>query len=647
MHEANHGSVEAQPQPEEREAAAKPGLLVRYKKWLFPGFLLLTILAGLIPGQAEALGFDIALVPMLLGGGFIIYGTIIATLQTRRITAGVLVVLALIGSAYVAEYLAAAVVAFMMIGGEFLEEITLEKTRNAVRELVRLVPEACRVRRGGQWVELPVERVRPGDLILVRPGERVPVDGKISAGQAAVNQASLTGESMPVDKGPGDLVLGGTINESGAIEVTAERVGEDTTIGRIIQVVYEAQERKGKTQRVADKFATYFTPVILAICAVVWLTTGELMRVMAVLVIACPCALVLATPTAVVAAVGNAAKRGVMIKGGAVLEVAAKVTTLLLDKTGTLTSGRPAVTAVVGFGQVDEKAVLALAAAAEERSEHPIARAVLSRARELGLTWEGASEFIQVYGTGVQAIVSGTVVQVGNRRMLEQGAFENAEAGQCFLQEQEEQGRTALVVARGSLILGGLAVADTLRPNAAEAVRRLKATGISKVIMLTGDNEVTARVVARQAGIDEVQANLFPEDKLRVVTDLKTRGQVVAMVGDGVNDAPALMLSDVGIAMGAAGTDVAFESSGIALMGDDLMMLSGILSLSRRTLAIVQQNIWVFAVLVNTVGILLASGGYLTPVAAAVVHNVASVFVVLNSARLLTFRGNGDQGIPR
>lgn len=649
MHEGHHGIIDAEhtqqkhERPHSRDGAWDSDWMTRYRRWALPSFLLVTILAGLIPGQEEWLGFDIALIPMLVGGGFITYSTVIATLETRRVTAGVLVVIALIGTAFVGEYLAGAVVALMMIGGEFLEELTLEKTRNAVRELVRLVPDSARVLQDGLWVDTPVERLRPGNRVLVRPGERIPVDGKVHEGHAAVNQATLTGESMPVDKGPGDPVFVGTLNESGAIEIIAEKVGEETALGRIIQVVYEAQERKGGTQRIADRFATYFTPIILAICVGVWFVTNDLMRVMSVLVIACPCALVLATPTAVVAAVGNAAKRGVMIKGGAVLEVAGRIDTLLLDKTGTLTHGRPEVVAVAAFDGATADQVIGLAAAAEEWSEHPIARAILVRARAHSLTWSRAEDFTQVFGMGVQATLDGEVVRVGNRRLLQQADLTEVTEGEQFLKAQEEQGRTALLVARGARVVGGIAVADTLRPDAAVAVQRIREAGIQRVIMLTGDNEATAKAIAAQVGIDEFRANLLPEEKLQVVAELKREGRTVAMVGDGVNDAPALMIADVGVAMGAVGTDVAFESAGIALMGDDLKMLSGILSLSRRTLNIIKQNIWLFAVVVNVVGIALASSGYLSPIAAAVVHNVSSVFVVLNSARLLTYRSLGDK----
>ncbi|MEW6308731.1 MAG: cation-translocating P-type ATPase [Bacillota bacterium] len=642
MHEGPHGVMAAAHAPGHPDHSTPTRTWASYRKWLFPGSLLLTILLALIPAQRSWLGFDIALVPMLAGGSFIAYNTLIATLETRRITAGVLVTIALIGAAYVGEYLAAAVVAFMMIGGEFLEDITLEKTRNAVRELVRLAPDTAWVNRGGEWVQVSVATVHPGDRVLVRPGERIPVDGKVVEGHAAVNQATLTGESMPIDKGPGDPVFVGTLNESGALEVIAEKVGEDTTLGRIIRVVYEAQESKGPTQRVADRFATYFTPMILAICVAVWFFTHDLLRVMSVLVIACPCALVLATPTAVVAAVGNAARKGVVIKGGAVLELAGKVDTLLLDKTGTLTLGRPEVVALTPFGSATADDVLRLAAAAEERSEHPIARAIVGRAQAAGLAWGSAAEFRQVFGTGVQAEVDGRLVRVGNRRLLQTGSLAGADLAVRFSDEQEQLGRTALLVVQEDEIVGGLAVADKLRPGAAEAIRRIRQAGITRVIMLTGDNAATARTIAAQAGLDAVRANLLPEDKLQVVRQQKAAGHCVAMVGDGVNDAPALMTADVGVAMAAAGTDVAFESSGIALMGDDLKMLSAVLALSRRTLGIIHQNIWGFAVAVNAIGIVLASTGWLSPVGAAIAHNIASVFVVLNSARLLSYRSPAE-----
>jgi heavy metal translocating P-type ATPase len=642
LHEGHHGIIEHE-KPKRSSGQAEGSrafrLLAKWRRWLFPAFLLLTIGLGAVPSFSRAVGFEIALIPMIVGGAYIAYGTFLAILETRRITAGLLVTIALFGSAYVGEYLAAAVVAFMMIGGEFLEDVTLEKTRNAVRELIKLSPEHTTVWRDGDWVEVHIEQVKPGDRVLVRQGERIPVDGTVLSGHAAVNQASLTGESMPVDKGPGDDGFVGTIVESGALELRTEKVGQDTALGKIIQVVYQAQESKGETQRVADRFAQHFTPVILALAVVVWFATRDLMRVMAVLVIACPCALVLATPTAVVAAVGNAAKRGVMVKGGAVLELAGRVSTVLLDKTGTLTKGKPEVTDVTAFGAATETEVLILAAAAEERSEHPIAREIVRKARDERLQWPSASDIRQLPGIGVEATVEGRSIQIGNERMLDM-ITSRSEQGLAYLAQQQAAGRTAIVVAVDGEAVGGISLMDTLRQEAASAIASLRQAGIKDIVMLTGDNPAAAAAVARSAGVDAVRSQLLPVDKMNVVSQLKSEGRVVAMVGDGVNDAPALMLADVGIAMGAAGTDVAIESAGIALMGDDLGMLSEVFGLSRRTLGIIRQNIWGFAVVVNIVGIALASSGLLTPIGAAIAHNAASVFVVLNSARLLTYRWN-------
>ena len=611
------------------------------RKTVFPGSLLALTLVSVVPGIDELFRIDVAILPMLIGGGFITYQTVVATIENRRLTAGALVVLALIGTAYIEEYIAGAVVAFMMISGEWLEDVTLEKTRNAVRALVRLTPDEATVFENGDWTRKPLRDVKLGDRVLIRPGERVPVDGKIASGHATFDESSLTGESVPVERTDGDPIFAGTVNTSGAVEATVEKIGSETALGKIIRIVHEAQERKGTTQKAADRFAMYFTPLILLICAGVWFLTSDLVRVMAVLVIACPCALVLATPTAVVAAVGNAAKRGVLIKGGLVLEQLGRVDTVCFDKTGTLTQGRLEVVETFGFGDGDASQTLALARAVETRSEHPIARAVIEAADKAarGVKRLDATDFEQVFGVGVRGQVGDDDVWVGNRRVLERAApRKRLDEAEQFFTEQAGKGRTALVVIRNGVCVGGIAVADTLRSDAPEAVESLRKTGISRIVMLTGDQDTTGRAIGSQVGIDEIETELMPEAKLTVVERLKAEGRVVAMVGDGVNDAPALMLADVGIAMGAAGTDVAIESSGMALMGEDLGVLVDMVALGKRTLSIIRQNIWVFAVGVNIVGIALAGSGYLGPVMAAVVHNISSVFVVLNSARLLSFR---------
>ncbi len=622
--------------PSEGTPAATPAWILWHQLWrrgLQPSSLLLLILVALIPGLDAAAGFDVAVIPMLLGAVAIGHPTLVTMMERRRITAGALVVIAIVGSAYLGEYMAAAVVAFMMLSGEFLEEITLQRTRNAVRELVRLTPDVATVEREGIWVQTSLRDVRVGDRVLVRPGERVPVDGTILSGEASLTEASITGESMPVDKTIGARVFAGTTSQSGAIAVQTDRIGRDTTLGRIIQILRAAQEQKGATQKIADRFAVYFTPAILSIGVVVWLLTHDLLRVMAVFVIACPCALVLATPTAVVASVGNIARRGGLINGGITLEAAGRVTAVAFDKTGTLTLGHPIVVAVEPMNGKSPRDVLQVASIAELRSEHPLGRAIVDHARSAGLSLADPEQFTMMFGRGVEAIWNGRRIEVGNQRVVE-----GNDPVVDVLIGHEHRGRTALVVRVEGEPWGVIGLADAVRPQAREAVQRLRAMGVKRVIMLTGDNVVTAEAIAREVGITDVRSGLLPEQKLDVIRELQAAGEVVAMVGDGVNDAPALVLADVGVAMGAAGTDVALESADITLMGDDLTLLPEILALSRRALGIIRQNIWGFAVAVNIAGIILAGSGVLSPISAAVVHNVASLFVVINSGRLLTFR---------
>ena len=665
MHEGDHGVLT-------NPDSTNTNRMGRYRRFFFPISLLFLIILSAIQGISGLLDhFDLAIIPMLLGGGFITYTTLVSTIEKKQITAGLLVVIALFASAIAGEHLAASIAAFIMISGEFLEDLTLAKTRNAIQELIELVPDEAWISQNNHWINVPISQIRVDDLILVKPGERVPIDGQIVKGDAAINESALNGESMPVDKTVEDMVFAGTINEMGAIEVKVTKIGDETAIGRIIDVVYQAQKNKGRTQRVADRFAQYFTPSILAVATIIFFVTlavhqnfdqlgtfatglsavgfipetnPEVLRkiavinVTAVLLIACPCALVLATPTAVIASVGNAAKKGVLIKGGITVETAGQIDTICFDKTGTLTCGKPQVVAFESFGIEPEQKVLQLALTAEIQSEHPVARALINYAQNKDVQPEPINQFEQVFGIGVKATLDpDQEVWVGNRKILEQNWITPNPLANKFLKQQESEGNTALLVVLNGQILGGISVADTVKPDANQTIRKLYQTGIKNIIMLTGDNETSAQAIAKQVGINTVKAELLPEEKLEVIRQIQSENRIVAMVGDGINDAPALMLSDVGIAMGAAGTDVAIESADIVLMNDNLELMYNMLSLSRRTLSIIRQNILGFAVGMNVIGILLAGSGILSPIMAAVVHNVSSAFVVLNSARLLRF----------
>ena len=646
MHEGDHGILA------ERDCTRpldtyRQLILEKAKRFLFPGVLLALILVSATETYVlEIFGDDyFGMLGLLIGGGFITYNTFVVVAKKRKITAGVLVVLAIIGTAYVGEYLAGAVVAFMMIFGEFLEDMTLDKTRNAVRQLISLIPQTARIKIGDSFRVVEIGELEVGDVVVVRPGERIPVDGAIVAGQAAVDESALTGESMPVDKNPGDAAFVGTLDQSGVLEIRSERLAGDTMLGKIIKVVQESQDNKGETQRLADRFATYFTPVILAICVLIWFLNGglpnadRLLRVMTVLVIACPCALVLATPTAVVATVGSAARNGALIKGGNVLENLSHATVVCFDKTGTLTEGAPKVVDITSFGAVAESEIIFLAAIAEKNSGHPLGSAIVEKAEEMGSeSLPDGRDFKMNFGKGVEIVYQGRKIEVANAKYFDDVDASSQDGVLSYLRKQVELGRTALIVTREGEIVGAVAIADTVRPEAVTMIKILRSHGISKLIILTGDNEATGKAIAAQVGIEHVMAELLPEEKLDAIRKLQKDSETVVMVGDGVNDAPALTLADVGISMGVIGTDVAVESSDIALMSDDLRVISQLLRAAKRTLGIVKQNIYVFAVLVNIVGIWLSGIGIFTPMIAAAVHNASSIFVVANSARLLRYR---------
>ena len=572
-------------------------------------------------------------VTSLVIGGYPVLKSAIKALFIPDLNVDTLVSIAAIAAASVGAYQEAAAVVFIMLLGEFLEHVTVGKARKAITSLIQLSPKTAWVRRDGMETEIPIEDVKVDEIVIVKPGERIPVDGKILSGCGLINQSTLTGESIPVERGAGDKVYCGTYNESGSCELQATQVAEDTKLAHIKRRILEAQAGKSPTQRVMDRFSRYFIPAIILIALTTFLVTGEVVRAITILIVACPCALVLGTPTAVVAAIGNAARQGILIKGGVFLEQMGRLETLLLDKTGTITKGRPQVVEARSFDGADEKAVLYWAAIAEKRSEHPLGRAILEKAEGMGLTIPHPASFESFRGKGVKAIWDSKTIVVGGPEVLSQEGIQISPSAAGLLKAKESEGVSSLLVSLDGRLQGIISIADTLREGARAAIDKIKKEGISEIWMLTGDNEQVAHRIAGELGI-RFEAKLYPEEKVRRVKEWKRKGQVVAMVGDGVNDAPALAAADVGIAMGAVGTDVAIETADIALMTDELEKIPVVIRLSRKTLRVIRENI-IFAIAFNTVLVFLSAQGWMTMILGAMMHQASSLVVILNSIRLL------------
>lgn len=543
-------------------------------------------------------------------------------------------------------YEAAAVILTLIILGKTLEAVAKGRTSEAIKKLLGLQAKTARVIRGGQEVDIPAGEVEVDDIVVVRPGEKVPVDGEIMEGWSTVDESMLTGESLPVDKKVGDKVVGATINKHGTFKFKATKVGRDTALAQIIKLVEEAQGSKAPIQRLADLISAYFVPVVIVIAAgtfLAWfLVTREvatsLLTMTAVLVIACPCALGLATPTAIMVGTGRGAESGILIKGGEHLEKTQQLTTIVLDKTGTITKGQPEVTDILPLSGWDEAGALRIAGITEKSSEHPLAQAIVKAARDRGLEIRDPDEFQAIPGHGVRASVTlpdggQRKVLLGTRKLLRDNGV-SIEDILDRMEDLEAHGKTAMLMALDGRIAAVIAVADTVKDHSAEAISRLKGLGL-KVVMITGDNLRTARAIARQVGIDEVLAEVLPEDKAREVQKLRDQGRVVGMVGDGINDAPALATADVGMAIGT-GTDVAIEAADITLIGGDLLGIVAAIRLSRRTMRTIRQNLF-WAFIYNVVGIPVAALGLLTPIIAGAAMAFSSVSVVGNSLLLKRF----------
>ncbi|MBI4277210.1 MAG: cation-translocating P-type ATPase [Armatimonadetes bacterium] len=562
--------------------------------------------------------------------GYPVFLKVIRATANRQVIAHTLMTVGVLAALAIGEWTTAAIVAFFMRVGDYTERFTTERARRAVKDLTLLAPQKARVERDGRECEVPLAEVRVGDVVVVRPGEKIPVDGEVIAGHATVDQAAVTGESLPAEAGPGARVFAATMARLGSLRVRATHVGPDTTFGRVVRMVEEAEAHRAEVQRAADRFSAYYLPAVGSIAALTFLIRRDPLATAAVLVVACSCSFALATPIAMLASVGAAARRGLLIKGGKYLESLARADILLIDKTGTLTLGRPQITDVLPLDGTTEDAVLALAASAERYSEHPLAEAVRTAARGRGLALHEPAQFEAVPGLGVRARVNGHTVTVGSSRMVPGVSTHPALGG------LETQGKTVLCVACDGAPVGLLAVADTLREEVPAALAAVRALGIRHIEVLTGDNERTAAVVAGTLGV-RYRAGLLPEEKIAVVKEFQRKGHGVVMVGDGVNDAPALAQADVGIAMGVRGSDVAMEAGHVALMREDWMLVPEVFRIARRTMAVVKMNI-AFTTVFNLAGLSLAALGFLPPVFAAAAQSLPDIGILANSSRLLRQR---------
>lgn len=581
---------------------------------------------GLFEKLNELIPFPIGVAIVIAGGWPVLRNVARATLK-RQITSHTLMTIGAIAALVVGEWVTAAIVVVFMRVGDYVEHFTTESARRAVKELTAIAPQTARVERDGVEIEVPVAEVKVGETVIVRPGEKIPVDGEVIGGHATVDQAAITGESMPIEVASGSHVFAATIAKLGSLRVKTLRIGADTTFGRVVKMVEEAEAHRADVQRFADKFSAYYLPIVAGLAALTFLVSRNPLSTAAVLVVACSCSIALATPVAMLASIGGSAKRGLLIKGGKYLEALARADVVLVDKTGTLTLGQPQITDIIPFNNLTASEVLTLAASAERYSEHPLAEAVRVAARAQNLLLSEPQNFEAVPGMGIRAQVNGRLVAIGNRRLVP------IADSLPIAQQLEEQGKTLLFLACNNKLAGVIAAADTLRPEVPAALTELHALGVRHVELLTGDNERTAAALAERLGV-KYRANLLPESKIEIVKDYQAKGHTVVMVGDGVNDAPALAQSNIGIAMGAAGTDIAIEAAHIALMREDWALVPEVLRIARRTMGIVKMNL-AFTAVYNIVGLTLAAFGILPPVLAAAAQSLPDLGILANSARLL------------
>jgi heavy metal translocating P-type ATPase len=602
-------------------------------------FLILSLAAVIVSFfDVGHLPVDAAWVAILLCGVPIVVGAVKGLITEFDVKADVLVSIALIASIVIGEIFAAGEVAFIMALGSYLEERTAAKAKAGIEKLARLTPSTARVIRGHEEYVIPASAVKIGDTLRVLAGETIAVDGVITGGQTSVDQSVMTGESLPVDKGAGDEVQSGTVNQFGTFDMVAQKVGEDSSLQRMIRLVESADASKAKIVGLADKWATWIVVIALASSLITGFATREVIRAVTILVVFCPCALVLATPAAIMAGIGNAAKCGILISKGDALERLAKVVRIAFDKTGTLTFGKPAVLRLKScVAAIGEKALLEVVSSAETRSEHPLGKAIAAHyKREYNANPAQPENFRLIAGRGVHAVVNGRTVYAGNEAMMSERGLALPEQFRHEIVEAKDSGCTVIYAMSEQEVLGYIVLSDTLRPDASDTVKAIQDTG-AKTVLLTGDSPRTAKHIAGIAGIADVQAGCLPEDKVIAVRRYEERGEPVCMVGDGINDAPALKAARVGIAMGGVGSDIAIEAADIALVGDDIKEIPHLLLLSKRVMRTINVNI-AASLILNFAAIILAIAGVLNPIVGALVHNAGSVAVIINSSLLLTWR---------
>lgn len=601
----------------------------------------MTIIGGLflaasfiLPRIGQAQGEYLAWVCVLICGIPLVYLAIYRIIYNRgiaKISSALLISMAMIAAVCIGDLFAAGEVAFIMEIGALLEDMTTNLAKKGLKNLISLAPDTGRIIKDGKETVVPVSEIQKGDVLRILPGEAIPVDGVILAGDTSLDQSVMTGESLPVDKSVGDGVYSGTINRFGSVDMEAVKVGADSSLQKLIRMVEDAEKNQAPTQRIADKWASWLVPVALLIAVIAYIVTTDIVRAVTVLVVFCPCALVLATPTAIMAAIGQATKHGVIIKSGEALENMGKADTIAFDKTGTITFGKLQVSDIIVLTELSENALLAMAAAAESRSEHPLGMAIAEKAASLKIALPKTEDFQMEAGKGISAIIDGTRYFFGNEKYMRENGIKADEKATTVLEQLQGQGKASVLVSDGTSLIGILALSDTIRPEATDMIKRLHEMN-TKTVLLTGDNRKAAEYIASRAGISEIRADLLPEEKVDNISLLRQNGKV-CMIGDGINDAPALKIADVGVAMGAMGSDIAVDAADVALMDDSISKLPYLKWLSNTTIRTIKGAI-TLSMCINFVAVTCSVLGILNPTIGALVHNAGSCFVVLMAALL-------------